>query len=232
MDITRKQLTNVERAEGISAPMNTFANIPAYPTADMRVVVRPNFDTLYSSGWLDLTKEPVVVSVPDTGGRYYLFPMLDMWTDVFASPGWRTTGTQAANFLVTPPGWTGSVPEGMQQIKAPTPYVWIIGRTKTDGPPDYDTVHKIQAGYKITLLSRWGKTPEAVTGKVDSSVDMKTPPKVQVDTMSADKYFAYAAELLKVHPPHITDEPIIARMKRIGIEVGRSFDFGKLDSGC
>src|SRR5215475_10422032 len=61
MDITRKQLTNVEHAEGISAPMNSFANIPAYPTADMKVVVRPNFDTLYSSGWLDLTKEPVVV---------------------------------------------------------------------------------------------------------------------------------------------------------------------------
>jgi len=113
--------------------MNTFANFPAYPTADVKAVVRPNFDTLYSSGWLDLTREPVVASVPDTGGRYYLFPMLDMWTDVFASPGWRTTGTQAANFLVTPPGWTGSVPEGMQQIKAPTSYVWIIGRTKTDG---------------------------------------------------------------------------------------------------
>ena len=229
MDITRKQLTNVERAEGISAPMNTFANIPAYPTADMRAVVRPNFDTLYSSGWLDLTKEPVVASVPDTGGRYYLFPMLDMWTDVFASPGWRTTGTQAANFLVTPPGWTGSVPEGMQQIKAPTPYVWIIGRTKTDGPPDYDAVHKIQAGYKITPLSGWGKSAEAVTGKVDPSVDMKTPPKIQVDTMSADKYFTYAAEVMKVNPPHITDEPIVARMKRIGIEPGKSFDFAKLD---
>src|SRR5215467_3936765 len=110
MDITRKQLTNVERSEGINAPMNSFANIPAYPTADMKAVVRPNFDTLYSSCWLDLTKEPMVVSVPDTGGRYYLFPMLDMWTDVFASPGWRTTGTQAANFLVTPPGWTGTIP--------------------------------------------------------------------------------------------------------------------------
>src|SRR5438045_4147408 len=69
MDITRKQLTNVEHPEGISAPMNTFANIPGYPTADMKAVVRPNFDTLYSSGWLDLTKEPVVVSVPDTNGR-------------------------------------------------------------------------------------------------------------------------------------------------------------------
>jgi len=229
MDITRKQLTNVERAEGLSAPMNTFANIPTYPTADMRAVVRPNFDTLYSSGWLDLTKEPVVASVPDTGGRYYLFPMLDMWTDVFASPGWRTTGTQAADFLVTPPGWTGSVPAGMQQIKAPTPYVWIIGRTKTDGPADYDAVHKIQAGYKITPLSRWGKTAEAITVTVDSSVDMKTPPKIQVDTMSADKYFAYAADVMKVNPPHITDEPIIARLKRIGIESGKSFDMGKMD---
>ena len=117
----------------------------------------------------------------------------------------------------------------MQQIKAPTPYVWIIGRTKTDGPPDYDAVHKIQAGYKITPLSRWGKTAEAVAGKIDPSVDMKTPPKVQVDTMSADRYFAYAAELLKLHPPHITDEPIVARMKRIGIEPGKSFDFAKLN---
>src|SRR5215468_6677821 len=230
MDITRKQLTNVEHTEGINAPMNSFANIAAYPTADMKVVVRPNFDTLYSSGWLDLTKEPVVVSVPDTGGRYYLFPMLDMWTDVFASPGWRTTGTQAGNFLLTPPGWTGTVPGDMTQIKAPTPYVWIIGRTKTDGPPDYEAVHKIQAGYKVAPLSQWGKTSEEVTGKVDPTVDMKTPPKVQVDTMPADKYFTYAAELLQLHPPHITDEPIIARMKRIGIEPGKSFDMATADS--
>jgi len=230
MDLTRKQLTNQEPTPGgIGGPMNSFANVGAFPTADMRVVVRPNFDTLYSSGWLDLTKEPMIVSAPDTNGRYYLLPMLDMWTDVFASPGWRTTGTKAGNFLVTPPRWTGTVPDGMTQIQAPTPYVWIIGRTKTDGPADYDAVHKIQAGYKITPLSQWGGEPTAPEVKIDPSVDMKTPPKIQVDTMPADKYFAYAAELLKLHPPHITDQPIIAQLKRIGFEVGKSFDLDKAD---
>src|SRR5512132_4396340 len=123
MDLTRKQLTNVEAGKGLGGPMNMFQNIRTFPTADMWVVVRPNFDTLYSSAWLDLIKEPVVVSAPDTGGRYYLLPMLDMWTDVFASPGWRTTGTQAGNFLVAPLGWTGTVPADMTRIGAPTPYV-------------------------------------------------------------------------------------------------------------
>ena len=230
MDLTRKQLTNQEPTPGgIGGPMNRFANVGAFPSADVRVVVRPNFDTLYSSGWLDLTKEPMVVSAPDTGGRYYLLPMLDMWTDVFASPGWRTTGTEAGNFLVTPPGWSGTVPDGFSQIKAPTPYVWIIGRTKTDGPDDYDAVHKIQAGYKITPLSQWGKEPAPLEVKIDPSIDMKTPPKKQVDTMPAGQFFAYAAELLKLHPPHITDQPIIARLARIGFEVGKSFDLDKAD---
>ena len=229
MDVTRKQLTNVEPGKGFGGPMNVMFNVPAFPTADMRQVVRPNFDTLYSIVYLDLTKEPMIVSAPDTGGRYYLLPMIDMWTDVFASPGWRTTGTQAGNFLVTPRGWSGTVPAGFTQIEAPTPYVWIIGRTKTDGPADYDAVHKIQAGYKITPLSEWGKSPKPVEANIDPSIDMKTPPKIQVDTMKGGDYFAYAAELLKLQPPHLTDEPIIAQMKRIGIEPGKSFDVTKVD---
>jgi len=230
MDITRKQSTNVEPGKEFGkGPMNMFVSVPEYPPGDLKLVVRVNFDTLYSIAWLDLTREPLVVSAPDTQGRFYLLPMLDMWTDVFASPGWRTTGTAAGNFLVTPPGWTGAVPEGFSHIAAPTPYVWIIGRTKTDGPPDYAAVHKIQAGYKVTPLSRWGNEPEPVTVKIDPSFDMKTPPKIQVDTMPAARYFTYAAELMKLHPPHITDEPIVAQMKRIGIEPGKSFDFDKLD---
>ena len=94
MDLTRRQMTNIPAGkEHGFGPPNTFNNILTYPSAVDKVVVRPNFDTLYSAAWLDLTKEPVIVSVPDSNGRYYLLPMLDMWTDVFASPGWRTTGT-------------------------------------------------------------------------------------------------------------------------------------------
>ncbi|MGD9502886.1 MAG: DUF1254 domain-containing protein, partial [Methyloceanibacter sp.] len=134
------------------------------------------------------------------------------------------------NFLVTPPGWTGEVPAGFAHIPSPTPYVWIIGRTRTDGPADYEAVHKIQAGFKATKLSQWGKGPQppaAVT--VDPAVDMKTPPKEQVDTMPADKYFAYAAELLKLQPPHITDQPIVAQLSRLGFVPGQSFDLAKAD---
>jgi hypothetical protein len=230
MDVTRKQSTNIEPGKEVGkGPMNAFTNVAEYPPANYKGVVRVNFDTLYSIAWLDLTKEPMIVSAPNTDGRYYLLPMLDMWTDVFASPGWRTTGTQAVNFLVTPPGWNGDVPSGMSRISAPTPFVWIIGRTKTDGPPDYDAVHKIQAGYKVTPLSDWGKTVKPSEVKIDPTVDMKTPPKTQVDNMPADKFFAYAAALLEINPPHITDQPIIAQMRKIGIEPGKSFDMAKLD---
>ncbi|WP_095196892.1 DUF1254 domain-containing protein [Pseudomonas sp. Irchel 3A7] len=230
MDITRKQFTNIEPGKEFGkGPMNMFVSVPQYPPADFKGVVRANFDTLYSIAWLDLTKEPLVIAAPDTAGRFYLLPMLDMWSDVFASPGWRTTGTDAAQFLVTPPGWTGTVPAGLNHLPAPTPFVWVIGRTKTDGAADYAAVHKIQAGYTVTPLSRLGKSEEPVSVKIDPAVDMKTPPKIQVDTLSAAGYFAYAAELLKVHPAHSTDQPMLAQIKRIGIEPGKSFDLDALD---
>src|SRR3974377_1626283 len=98
MDLTRLQFTNIEPGKDpFKGPMNTFVNVPSFPPADFRTVVRPNFDTLYSAAWLDLTKEPMVVSVPDTGGRYYLLPMLDMWTDVFAPPRWPPPESHTGN---------------------------------------------------------------------------------------------------------------------------------------
>ncbi|MCH9004893.1 MAG: DUF1254 domain-containing protein [Proteobacteria bacterium] len=228
MDVTRRVMTNVPAGvkSGLG-PKNIFHHKRAFPDAEFREVVRPNFDTLYSSAWLDLTKEPMVVSAQDTGGRHYLLPMLDMWTDVFAVPGKRTSGTKAQNYAIVPPGWSGDLPKGMDRIDASTPHVWIIGRTQTNGPNDYKAVHKVQDGYMITPLSQWGKTVVLEPFKSDPTVDMKTSPAEQVITMTAAKYFSYGVELMKVNRPHVTDWSTLARIKRIGLVPGESFDFAK-----
>lgn len=229
MDVSRRQLTNIEPGKMPGrGPMNSFTHMRAFPAAEFREVVRPNFDTLYSSAWVDLTKEPVVISAPDTDGRYYLLPMLDMWSDVFAVPGKRTSGTKAANFALVPPSFQGQLPTDVERISAPTPYVWIIGRTQTNGQKDYDAVHKIQDGYKITPLSQWPGPAKPPPVEIDASVDMKTPPLLQVNTTPAEKYFAYGAELMKVNSPHITDWSSLARFERIGLVAGKSFDASAL----
>jgi hypothetical protein len=229
MDATRRQMTNVEpgKKDGFG-PMNTFNHYRTLPTAEFPTP-GPGFDYLYSMAWLDLTREPMVVSAPDTNGRYYLLEMIDMWMDAFAAPGKPNTGTAAVEFAVVPPGWTGKLPVGPRRIDAPTPYVWIIGRTLINGPADYDAVYRIQDGYAITPLSRWGRPPRAVEFTPNPTVDMQTQAKDQVSGMSAAAFFAYAAELLKLHPPHLTDWNIVARMQRIGVERGKSFDAARLD---
>ena len=228
MDVTRRVMTNVPAGvkSGLG-PKNIFHHKRAFPDAEFREVVRPNFDTLYSSAWLDLTKEPMVVSAPDTGGRHYLLPMLDMWSDVFAVPGKRTSGTSAQTYAIVPQGWNGDLPKGMERIDSPTPHVWIIGRTQTNGPKDYEAVHKVQDGYLITPLSQWGKKVVLAEVKFDSTVDMETSPAEQVLTMPAAKYFSYGAELMNVNRPHVTDWSTLARIKRIGLVPGESFDFAK-----
>ena len=229
MEVTRRIMTNVPAGKMPGfGPMGAFYHMRAFPDANFKAVVRPNFDTLYSSAWVDV-REPVILSVPDTHGRYYLLPMLDMWTDVFAAPGSRTSGNQAGKFALVYEGWQGKLPDGIEKIEAPTPYIWIIGRTQTNGPADYEAVHQVQDGYLLTPLSRYPNPPAAPEYHPDPAVDMKTPPLNQVNNMSAKDYFTYGAQLMKLHPPHKTDWSQVARRRLAGLHLGETFNWDHLD---
>ncbi len=107
-------------------PMGTLIKLRSYPDASFRDVTAPNADTLYTTAFLDVGDEPWVVSVPNMKGRYFPLPFLNGWTKVFQVPGSRTTGTGAQTYLVTGPGWSGEVPDGMVQLKSTTSIVWML----------------------------------------------------------------------------------------------------------
>lgn len=225
MEVSARVATNVTAPDGsTAAPMNQLGNARAFPDPSFTIVVRPNADTLYTSLNYDVSEEPLVVDVPDSGGRYYLLPLLDRWSDVYAVPGTRTTGNGAQTFAIVGPGWEGALPDGVRRYDSPTSGGWMGGRVQTNGVADYAAVHAFQDGLRAVPLSAWGTdayTPPI--GEVDPELDMSAPPD-QVEAMDAVTYFETFAELMKVHPPHANDYPILDRMARIGLVAGESYD--------
>lgn len=172
---------------------------------------------------MDVRSEPLIVHVPDSGGRYYLLPMLDMWTDVFASPGARTSGTGEQTYAVVGPGWQGQLPAGVEEIRCPTGVAWMIGRTQTNGVADYENVHKFQAELTATPLSGWRTDTEPPVGHVDPDQEMGAPPD-QVAAMSPSEFFGTAATLMGTNPPHVNDTSIMQRARWLGFHPGAPFD--------
>jgi hypothetical protein len=229
MEVTRRVMTNVEKPEGSKAPMGQFARLRTYPAVDDHSVTAPNADTLYTLTWLDVSKEPWILSIPDMKDRYFLFPMLDMWTNVFQDPGKRTTGTKAQKYAITGPGWSGTLPAGVTEYKAPTGIVWVLGRIYCTGTPeDYKAVHALQDQVSAVPLSAYGKPYSPPPGKADPAIDMKAP-RDQVNAMDGAAYFKLFAELLKANPPAADDAPMVAKLAKIGIVPGQDFDAAKLE---
>jgi hypothetical protein len=231
MEMTRRVMTNVAQPEGTRAPMGQIVRMREYPTAAFRDVTAPNADTLYTTTWIDVGKEPWVLTLPDADDRYYLFPMLDAWTNVFQVPGKRTTGTGPQTYAITGPGWTGTLPSGVTEYKSPTALVWILGRIYCTGTPeDYAAVHKLQDQISIVPLSSYGKPYTPAAGKVDPAIDMKTAVREQVNALSADEYFNLLAQLMKDNPPAAADKPMIEKLAKIGVVPGQPFDSSKFDA--
>src|ERR1700757_1919964 len=213
IEMTRRVFTNVAAPVGTRGPMGQIIKLRQYPDASFRDVTAPNADTLYTTAFFDVGGEPWVLSIPDMKDRYYLMPMLDGWTTVFQVPGKRTTGTAAQTYAITGPGWTGTLPAGVTEYKSPTSMVWILGRIYCTGTPeDYKEVHALQDQFKLVPLSAYGKSYTPPPGKVDPSIDRKTPVREQVNGMDAGAYFKLLAALMKDNPPAKEDAPIVEKM--------------------
>jgi hypothetical protein len=231
MEMTRRVMTNVAAPAGTRAPMGQFIKARSYPDASFRDVTAPNADTLYTTAWVDLGKEPWILGIPDMKDRYFLFPMLDGWTTVFQVPGKRTTGTKAQTYAITGPGWKGTLPAGVKEYKSATNIVWILGRIYCTGTPeDYKAVHALQDQCTLVPLSSYGKPFTPPAGSVDAAQDMKTAVREQVNKMTAAEYFTLLCKLMKDNPPVAADAAAVKKFEKIGIVPGKDFDASKLNA--
>lgn len=220
-------LMDVTRAT-TPAAANRFVHHAEFPDDKFTDVVTPNVDTLYSMAWLDLTKEPMVLSVPDLGRRYYTMELLDAWSNVIAAPGTRTTGNGKGAFAIIGPDWAGELPSTVEAIQSPTNMVWLIGRTYTAGKSDYDAVRAIQRQYRLTALRAFVKTAAPVASLPSPARPDTEPPVAQVEKMSAGAFFARLARLMNANPPSDSDEPLLRRLAQIGVAPGAPFDLAQL----
>jgi hypothetical protein len=216
--------TNVPKPEGTRAPVNQFGHVREFPDAKANPIVGMNVDTLYSIAHLDLTQEPMILTIPEMGKRWWIMQLIDTWNDVPAAPGSRTVGGKGGRFALVGPDWRGTLPSGVREIRCDTDIILVGGRTYTAGKSDYANVHKAQDGYKITPLSKWGtdyKPPSDVP--VKAGLDEKTSIPKQVFAMSPEEYFSHLNELLVGNPARTADAPLMARIVKIGIVPGKKF---------
>jgi hypothetical protein len=236
-ELTRRAETNVgdggppnatgASMNGAGAPMNQFLHQRTLPDSTVVEPLRPNADVLASSLWFDVGAEPLVVSIPESGGRYYTLPMFDLWSDVFAAPGPRTSGGGAQTYALTAPGWSGTLPAGVARIAAPTAVGRIVARVQTHGSADYDAVHRWQDGLKAVPLSRWQKDEPPPRGTLDPTRDRQAP-AAQILRLPIERYFEIFTALTTANPPHPNDVPILQRMARIGLAPGTPFGLDQL----
>lgn len=210
------QPTNPERVP--YAPLNQFWHNRYLTDASYRHGGTPNNDTLYSIAWLDLSKEPLVLSVPDVPDRYYVMELASMDSDNFAYVGSRTTGSKAGNYLIAGPEWKGTVPADVVQL-APsrTNTALILGRTLVDGDADRVAVHALQNGYRLVPLSQWGKAEPTLVARRDvwQPYDRERDPLNEWRTIN---------RALTENPPQARLQPLLNQYTSIGIGPGQDID--------
>ena len=214
----RYRALTLPRKGGGLLQLNTFHHTRTLSTPETAVVTAVNSDTLLSRAWIDLSRGPLIIHLPDTADRYYSLALMDVFTNNFAVPGRRTSGTAAGQFLLAGPRWDGAAPAGMKVIRSPTDAVWGLVKILVDGPGDVAAVHAIQDQLAI---SRWGAA---------STSGSRDPASFPVPPLDNDKpltFFDVLNAVLTENPPPARDQPVLDRLRVIG--VGPSLQFRRQD---
>jgi hypothetical protein len=206
-------------------PVNTLFNQQTPVTAADTTVVRPNVNTLYSMAFLNLSKGPEVLTLPNTQGNYVLMQILDAWTNVIADPGTTATGSAPQEYVIVGPNWKGALPAGATPIYSSTDLVWILGRTGLNPsvPGNLAAVNALQAQYGLNpVVSSAGSTVE--TGSVFglSSLTKGSPPQV-VQGLSAQAYFQDLSQAMVQNPASAQDTAAVRHFATIGLVPGQPF---------
>ena len=194
---------------------------------EFKKIVAPNNDTVYSSSWLDLSHEPLVLTVPDIPDkRYYVFQLVNMYNYNFGYVGARATGYKAGDYLITNYNWNGELPKGINKVfQSETRFVFLFGRTLIDGPEDVENVKTIQKGYRLQYLSQY-------IGKSDTP-DYPDPvfQPYEADKAASAEFIGYLNFILANAAIHPDDQSKIERFEKIGIAPGKLFNMKDLSSG-
>ena len=234
MDVTRAQ------AAVSVGPENTLLRVRQFPDARFKAVVRPNVDTLYTTAFIDMNRGPWVFEMAPNDQRYEVMPFMDAWTNVYAAPGTRVSGTQGGQFLLVGPTWQGTVPQGLRLLRSPTRIVWLIGRTQTNGAADYPLVHRLQDGVRLWPLAAASSAHASATAAASAapeparpaSVEAARPPLQQMQAMSTEAFYTRLAALMVGNPPAAADGPVLARMQALGIAPGQALRWSPIDRWC
>jgi hypothetical protein len=208
------------------APFNEIKNEARVFTYEDTAIVTPNSDTPYSFLWMDLRAEPMVLSVPEVEkDRYYAVQLEDGNTFNYGYIGSRATGNEAGDYMVVGPDWKGETPPGIKKVFRSSTQFSVAGyRTQLFGPEDIDNVKKVQAGYKAQPLSAYLGTPAPPAAP---AIDF---PKIDKDLVKSN-FFEYLDFALQFAPPGEDEKDIRAKLAKIGVGAGKSFDFHTLPLG-
>jgi len=236
MDVAREDATGTGPGQ---APVNTLRHAEALPPVGASNPPAPNLDTLSSTAWLDLGSEPVLVTLPNSRGRYMDARALDMWTNVVWSSGAhagdaRVSGMKAQTIAFVPAGWKGYLPVHAQRVDVPTRYVWLLVRIQTRGG-DLAAIRRLQRGMHVTPLSQYGADGKMVHTEAPAGAGTNEEPvapgspRDKVAALDAGGFFDRLADALADNPPTPDDPHALKVLGDLGVHPG---DPAALPSGA